>query len=425
MNWASVPRVEFTAEKLPNGLEVVLCPDRRVPLVHVSVHYRVGSSDESPGYSGLAHLFEHLMFQGSANVAKNEHGRLVDEAGGRWNASTSKDRTCYFETLPANQLELALWLEADRMASLRLTEENLENQRQTVIEEKKQSYDNRPYGLASLRFDELAYQNWAYAHPVIGAVEDLMRVTVGDLQAFHRCHYGPGNAVLTVSGSFEPRQAEELIRRHFGPVSDLVTGRGRPTLDEPEQQAERREEIVDPLAPLAAISMGYQMPPLGTPQHAALSVLALVLGEGASSRFYQRFIYDRPWITGLWIGPNRCRGPQLFRIWFQVQQGVAPHEVLAEVDREIEKAREVGVTPEELEKARNQVIHRHVSSLARVARVGEQLAQGASVQGRPDAAWEEVRQTLGVTQEDVRHAAACCLDPRRRTLMVIHPGRKS
>ncbi len=424
MDWASIPRLDFTSGRLANGLEVVLRPDCRVPMVHVSVHYRVGSSDESPGGSGMAHLFEHLMFQGSANVAKNEHGRLVDEAGGRWNASTSKDRTCYFETLPSNQLELGLWLEADRMASLQLTEENLENQRRTVIEEKKQSYDNRPYGAAALRFDELAYRNWAYAHPVIGAVEDLERITVGDLEAFHRRFYGPGNAVLTISGSFAQRSAEELIRRYFEPLPDFPPP-SRPPLDEPEQEEERREEIVDPLAPLPAISMGFQMPPLGSPEHAALTVLALVLGEGASSRFYQRFIYDRPWMTGLWIGPNRFRGPQLFRIWFQVQDGVDPRAVLAEVDGELARVRETRITPVELEKARNQIVHRHVAKLARVGQVGELLAQGASVLGRPEAALEELRRLLEVTAEEVRDAAARCLDFRRRTLMVIYPGRTS
>lgn len=417
-----VPRLDFSVARLSNGLEVVLCPDPRVPLAHVSVHYRVGSSHEDPGASGLAHLFEHLMFQGSANVPKNEHGRLVDQAGGRWNASTSKDRTCYFETVPAHQLELALWLEADRMGSLALTEENLENQRQTVIEEKKQSYDNRPYGPASLRFEELAYANWAYGHPIIGIEEDLARITVEDLASFHSRFYGPANAVLTVAGDFRSDPVEHMIRRHFGGL-DGQKPPAAPALDEPAYSAERREESVDQLAVLPAVSIGFQMPPIGGPEHCALSMLALALGEGASSRLYQRFIYDRPWITGLWIGPNRYRGPQLFRIWFQVQEGADPQEVLSKLDDEIERVRQERLSDLELDKARTQMIHRYVSSLARTAQVGELLAQGASVQGSPDALRQELEQCLEVTPDAIREAAAACLDGGRRTLMLIRPGR--
>ena len=185
---------------MSNGLEVILYRDNRIPLTHVSLHYRVGSSYEKRGESGLAHLFEHMMFEGSENVGKNEHGRLLDAAGGSWNASTSKDRTNYYATVPSNYLDLALWLEADRMRSLLITPENFENQRQTVIEEKKQSYDNRPYGRAHLRFDELAYTNWAYGHPVIGQIEDLQKFTLEQAIDFHRRFYGPGNAVLVVAG---------------------------------------------------------------------------------------------------------------------------------------------------------------------------------------------------------------------------------
>ena len=212
---SKIPLIRFRQEKLKNGLDVILHSDNRVPLVHVTLHYRVGSSYEQPGKSGLAHLFEHMMFQGSENVGKAEHGRQVDSVGGRWNASTSKDRTNYFETVPSNALELALWLEADRMRSLEVTSENFENQRQTVIEEKKQSYDNRPYGAALLRFDDLAYQNWAYAHPIIGSVDDLRKTSVEDAVTFHRSHYGPDNATLVVAGDILEEEALHLCHPPF------------------------------------------------------------------------------------------------------------------------------------------------------------------------------------------------------------------
>ena len=173
MEQFKVPEIRFEQHHLSNGLDVILAPDSRVPLVHLSLYYNVGSSHETKGYSGLAHLFEHLMFQGSGNLGPNEHGVLIDRAGGEWNASTSKDRTHYYETVPSHFLDLVLWLEADRMRSLNISPENFENQRQTVLEEKRESYDNRPYGPAHLRFDEIAYGNWVYSHPIIGSEEDL------------------------------------------------------------------------------------------------------------------------------------------------------------------------------------------------------------------------------------------------------------
>lgn len=419
-----LPKLELTRDELPNGLQVVLCPDRRAPLAHLSVHYRVGASHEEPGLSGLAHLFEHLMFEGSANVGRNEHGRRVDEAGGRWNASTSKDRTNYHQTLPSHQIELALWLESDRMAGLRLTRETLENQRRTVIEEKKQSYDNRPYGPATLRFDELAYSNWAYAHPVIGYVEDLERVSLNDLESFHRRFYGPSNAVLALSGDFAPRQAESLIHKYFAPLTGEPPP-APPSLDEPVPSGPRVEEITDHLAILPAVSLGFQMPPLGSPEHPPLAMLAGILGEGASSRLFQRFVYDLPWMTGLWAGPNRYRGPQQFRIWFQVQAGVDPARVLTGVEQELARVRDERVTPNELDKARNQAMHHFVNRLARTSQVGEMLAQGASVQGDPEAAHQELLRSFDVTADQIRDAAAEFLVPERCTRLVVRPGRPS
>ncbi|HXK61875.1 MAG TPA: pitrilysin family protein, partial [Acidobacteriota bacterium] len=268
--------IEFTEHKLPNGLRVILYRDNRVPLVHVSLHYRVGSSYEQRGRSGLAHLFEHLMFEGSENVAKNEHGRLLDAAGGSWNASTSKDRTNYYSTVPSNYLDLALWLEADRMRSVRITPENFENQRQTVIEEKKQSYDNRPYGRAHLRFDELAYSNWAYGHPIIGEDEDLRQLTLDQALDFYQRFYGPGNAVLVVAGDIHEDEALSRIEHYFSPIPDR-TAPVEPDLSERIQDQEKREVHRDALAVLPAIMLGFHMPEYGTSDFYALSMLSLIL----------------------------------------------------------------------------------------------------------------------------------------------------
>ncbi len=416
-----VPDIEFREHTLDNGLQLLVHHQARVPLTHVSVHYRVGSSYEKPGFSGLAHLFEHLMFQGSENVGKNEHGRYIDHAGGQWNATTSKDRTNYYETVPSHYLELALWLEADRMQSLNVSLENFENQRQTVIEEKKQSYDNRPYGLATLRFEELAYENWAYAHPIIGVIEDLERYTLEDAVDFHRTFYGPGNAILVLAGDLSEIDGLEKVQKYFG---DMIshTQRHSPSLEEPRQTAEKVETIQDPLAVLPAVYMAYHMPELGSPEYFALSVLALVLSHGESSRFYRQFIYDNNWITNFSVGPNQNKGPELFYIWFQIQNEIEVDQVVRAVEEELELLREKPVSQAELEKARNQIAYRFVGRLTRISRIAELLAHYALFFGDAGRINSDLDRYLEVTQEDILQAAQNVFRPENRTLMVVEPG---
>ena len=424
MTRSRVPRIEFDEHRLANGLRVILQQNRRTPLVHVGLHYGIGSSFETRGLSGFAHLFEHMMFQGSANVGKNEHGRYVDEAGGKWNASTNKDRTNYYETLPSNYLELALWLEADRMASLQVTEENFENQRQTVIEEKKQSYDNRPYGLSYLRFDELAYRNWAYAHPIIGSVEDLQNSTLQDAQEFHSTYYGPGNATLVVAGDIDPDSGLSAVNEYFGPIDDNTQAR-EPDLEEPPQTEERYEVVEDPLAVLPAVAIGYHIPGLKSREYYAFTMLALILADGDSSRFYQRFVYENNWITGLFAGPNQYKGPQLFRIWFQIQSEIAPETLTNAVDKELEQIAQQGVTDLELEKAQNQVTHRFVSRLSTVYQVGELLAHYTSYFDDPGLVNTQIQQYYEISKEEIVEAAKTFLTPQNRTTILTLPRSQS
>ena len=416
-----IPPIEFEEHHLENGLQVLLHRDTRVPLVHLSIHYRVGSSYERPGLSGFAHLFEHMMFQGSENVAKNEHGNYIDNAGGRWNATTSKDRTNYYETVPSQYLELALWLESDRMRSLNVTQESFENQRQTVIEEKKQSYDNRPYGLASLRFEQLAYQNWAYAHPIIGAVEDLQNSTLEDAAKFHQTYYGPGNATLVLSGDTGEGAALKKVQQYFGAICDR-THPEVPDLAEPEQTAEKVDKMKDPLAVLPAAYAGYHMPALGSPEFYAMSVLGFVLSHGESSRLYRKLIYHNNWVSGLSVGPNQYKGPQLFFIWFQVQSAVKVDEVLQAVDQELEVVREEKIPVAEIEKAKTQITFHFVAQMAKVARIGELLAHYALFFGDPHRINQELDRYLAVTQDDILQAAQQVFRPQNRTLILVEPG---
>ena len=218
---ADIAPLKFEQYTMPNGLRVVLAPDTQkgaAPVIAVNVTYDVGSRDEKPGKSGFAHLFEHMMFQGSENVGRGEHIYLINANGGQMNGSTSVDRTNYYESLPANQLEMALFLEADRMRSLDVSQENLDNQRSVVQEEKRQSYDNRPYGRVQETVSDLLYTNFAYKHTTIGSMEDLNSATIEHVRAFFKTYYVPGNAVLTVTGRFDPGDAKALIAKHFGPI---------------------------------------------------------------------------------------------------------------------------------------------------------------------------------------------------------------
>ncbi len=416
----TTPPVEFSRRRLDNGLRVILHSDRRMPLVHVTVHYRVGSSYETPRNSGFAHLFEHLMFQGSANVPKNEHGRLVDAAGGRWNATTSKDRTNYFQTLPSNHLSLALWLEADRMRSLRITEENFENQRQTVLEEKKQSYDNRPYGKAFLRFDEIAYDNWAYGHPVIGSEEDLVAAKLGDVEAFHRKHYRPGNATLVVAGDIEPESAFEEIAMRFESIPN-GSPPPPPDLTEPARDAPRREDVADRLAVLPGLLVGYPMPELGTPDSYALSLLGLALTAGESSILRRLMVYEKNWVTGISSGPNGYRGPQMFTVWTQVQAGVDSEDALKTVIERLEGLAAEPLAEEDLEKSRHQALFRLMEGRKTISGIGENLARMDVFFDDPERINRESERYLRVGAGDIQEAARRVFRPSNRHVLRILP----
>src|SRR5687768_17903678 len=249
-------RVDFTDVTLANGLRVQLVEDHGTPVIAVNVAYDVGSRNERPGLTGFAHLFEHMMFKGSQNVGDGEHFYQVFTNGGSMNGTTSADITLYFESLPANQLELALFLEADRMRSLEITQAKLDNQRQAVQEERRMRIDNQPYGRSYERFDEVFYDKFGYKHSTIGSMEDLNAASVKDVAEFFRIYYAPNNAILSVAGDFKRDDALALIRKYF---EDVPRQPAPPPVDliDPEQTAERRETLTDPLARAPQIMIGY------------------------------------------------------------------------------------------------------------------------------------------------------------------------
>ena len=305
------PIEQFT---LPNGLRVILNQDQAVPVVSVAVYYDVGSRNERHGRTGFAHLFEHMMFQGSENVPKAAHFQYIFNAGGTMNGTTSTERTNYFETLPANHLPLALWLESDRMRSLKVTQENLDNQRNAVQEEKRLRYDNQPYVNAFLRINELIFNNPANAHSTIGSMEDLDDATINDVREFFRIFYAPNNAVLSVAGDFEGSEARSLIEKYF---SDIPRQPDPPAVDvsETDEVAVREEIFLDKLAPAPAFVLGWKIPARRTPEFYAISLAGELLFEGDSSRLYQKLVKGDESVVSIQGGLDERRGPSALYVF--------------------------------------------------------------------------------------------------------------
>ena len=329
---APVGKIQFSDTKLKNGLRVIISEDHSAPLFSIVVNYNVGSRDERKGRTGFAHLFEHMMFKGSENVGQNEHPYLTFMNGGDMNATTSKDRTMYYETLPANQLDLALFLEADRMRSLAITKENLDNQINAVQEERRLGVDNQPYGKTSEARDELAYENFAYEHSVIGSMADLSAASVADVAAFFKTYYAPNNAVVAIVGDVDTKATLAKMEKFFGGIARQPAP---PTVDmtEPAQEAERRLTLEDPLARLSRIDMAYKIPSGSSPDSDVLSVLGSILSSGRSSRFYESIVRQKQLATTANAGAGETRGPGLFGIVAMA----APGKTLPDVEAGIEE----------------------------------------------------------------------------------------
>src|ERR1043166_1178127 len=286
------PHVDVKETRLANGLRVITVEDLSAYVIAIDITYQVGSRNERQGRTGFAHLFEHMMFKGSENVGTGEHFYLVFNNGGNMNGTTNEDRTTYFEALPANQLDLALFLEADRMRSLVINKANLDNQRNAVQEERRLGVDNQPYGQSSEEQQGLIYDNFAYKHTVIGSMDDLNAASVEDVAAFFKTYYAPNNAVLAVVGDFKAADAIKKIKQYF---ESIPRQPDPPAVDmtEPEQKAERRASVDDGLARLAQVDLAFKAVPGNTPDFYALQVLSAALQSGQSSRLYQALVRDK------------------------------------------------------------------------------------------------------------------------------------
>jgi predicted Zn-dependent peptidase len=417
---AMAQTVKFTDHKLKNGLRVILSEDHSAPTYSISVTYNVGSRDERDGRTGFAHLFEHMMFQGSENVGKGEHFVLIENNGGGLNGSTNSDRTEYHETLPANQLDLGLFLEADRMKSLAITQANLDNQRETVKEERRQRYDNQPYGLTFDTLFETAYDNFAYKHSTIGSMDDLNAATTKDVSQFFKTYYAPNNAVLVLVGDFKSSEALAKVEKYFGGISSQPAPPA-PDMSESKQTAERRKTLEDPLAQLTRIDMGWKIPPGNTPDFYAMFVLGEILSTGQSSRFYQTLVRDKQVAVQEGAGPDERRGPSLFVVDLVVTPGKDPKEVEKLVYAELERVKNEGVTDAEIQKVRMEVKRGKVEQLEGTLFRAGQLGANAVFYGDPNVINTGNDKLMAVTKDQIQRAARTYLTDANRTVVTTVP----
>ncbi len=412
--------VAFKEFNLKNGLRVILAEDHSAPTYSICVTYNVGSRDERPGRTGFAHLFEHMLFQGSANVGKGEHLILVQNNGGSANGTTSADRTNYFETLPANQLELGIFLEADRMRAPSITQANFDNQRLTVQEERRQSYDNRPYGRTYETVIDTAYDNFAYKHSTIGSMDDLNSATAEDAAAFFRSYYAPNNAVLSLVGDFKSETALALIKKYF---ESIPAQPPPPALDvsEPTQNAERRRTIEDAFAQAPRIDIVYKIPPGNTADWYALAMLGQVLSSGVSSRLYQKLVKEKELALGVSAGPDERRGPSLF--WFTIN--ARPGTDLAALEKllyeEVARVQNEAVADAELDKVRMQLKRQRAQQLYSSRSRANTLGRYAVYYDDPQLINSVWRKYEKVTKADLQRAARAYFSESNRTVVTTLP----
>jgi len=417
--------IPFEEYRLGNGLHVILAPDPASTAVAVNLWYDVGSRHERPGRSGFAHLFEHLMFQGSETVAAGEHAQFVERAGGTLNASITEDRTNYFQTVPPERMNLALWLEADRMRSLRITEENMRREIEVVKEERRLRFDNAPYGTTQLEAYYYApYDSgscFAYGHSVIGSIEDLDAAELPDVQDFFNRFYRPNNATLTLVGAFEPEVARSLIDEYFGSIPD-----GEPP---PEVECENpfahlpvEMDVPDPNAILPAVFISYGAVATSHPDAAALEVLGEILGSGQSSRLYRRLVREDQIALQVGAFANLRRGPGIFNVLAIANDGVESVELLRVLDEEVGLVIREGVRIAEVERARNRVEAGAIFGRQTVMGRAEALQSANHFHGSPTAVAGSIAQIRAVTPDDVRRVAETYLRADNRAVIHTVPG---
>lgn len=419
--------IPIRAYTLANGLRVTLSEDHTAPIVAVNLWYHVGSANERPGRTGFAHLFEHMLFQGSENVGPNEHFELIQRAGGTLNGSTWLDRTNYFETVPSHHLALVLWLEADRMANLlpALTEEKFNTQRAVVKNERRWSVDNRPYGTWWERLPALVFPDaHPFHHSLIGSMEDLDAATVDDVAEFFRTYYRPDNAVLSVVGDFSEANARELIDRYFGPTPRGAPKPPLPPMDLPPTLDGWLRETVEDNVPASRLFLAFRIPPFGSPMWYPAAVCAAILGLRRGCRLHRALVREREVASDVSAFTyDLTKGSDLLVLDVTARPGIEGDALEREVVREVDRLVSDGVSDAEVQRALAQVETELVAGLESAQLRADRLSMFATYFGDPARISAEPARYRAVTADAVRTFAAAHLHERNRASLLFVPAR--
>jgi zinc protease len=414
------PKLDYQITTLSNGLRVILSEDHSTPIVHVSVWYHVGSRDEKPGRTGFAHLFEHMMFKGSKNVQPESHTSIIASYGGRSNAYTQEDATVFWETLPSQYLPLALWMEADRMATLRVDRDAFEKEREVVKEERRLRVDNQPYGrLNEILFDH-AFTTHPYKHATIGSMKDLEAASLQDVRDFHDTYYVPENAVVTIVGDFDSAQAMQLVQQYFGRVPKATRPVPRDIPKEPEQTQERRATIQEEW-PLPAVVIAYHVVYDGHPDSYPLHLTSKILFDGESARMTRDLVYDKRIAVAAFGSANILQDPNLFYAVAIAPAGQSLQAVEREMLAQFDNLKTDGVTAHELERAKNQFMRDYIIGRETDEQKALHLAHAAVIHNDIRTADAEIDVFLNLATTDIQRVAKTYFIEQNRTVLYILP----
>lgn len=415
--------IPFKVFKLKNGLTLILSEDHTAPTFSIAVVYNVGSRDEKAGRTGFAHLFEHMMFEGSENAVKGEHSALIAQNGGSLNGTTDNDRTLYYESLPANQLDLGLFLEADRMGKLSVNQANLDNQRNAVQEERRLRVDNQPYGKTFEAVDDLAFDTFAYKHSVIGSMDDLNAASLADVQDFFKRYYAPNNATIAIVGDFKTDEALAKAKKYF----EAIPGQPappRPDVSQPEQKAERRKQLEDQFAQFPRIDIVYRIPAGDSPDYYPLSVLGRILSAGQSSRLYQKLVKESEVAASTSASADQRPGPSLFNINATVRPGKELPAVEKMVYDEVAKLQTTPVEDWEMDKVHMILRRSQVAGAQSTLNRAANLADTYVEYGDANLVNTEFQKLAAVTKADIMRVAKKYLVETNRSVVITMPKAK-
>jgi predicted Zn-dependent peptidase len=416
----TLPQSTIRTLTLPNGLQACLVEDHQAPVIDVQVWYHVGSKNEVPGRTGFAHLFEHLMFQGTTNIGPEQFSDYIIRSGGIDNAYTTEDSTVFWETTPSSQLPVVLWLEADRMRHLDITETVFSNEREVVEEERRLRFDNPPYGTVVETLYQHAYSVHPYQHMTIGSMRDIDNARLEDIRDFYDTYYVPNNATVVIVGDMDLLEAESMIRKYFGPLERGARLPASRIQQEPPQTAKRVVKLALNVA-LPAFIEGYHMPADGTADAYPLRLASNILSEGESSRIYRRLVYDKQIALEAQSSGNFTEDPNLFFVFAVLNQGHTPAEGEAEVEAELTRLKTQTVSNDELQKAKNEILRDFILSRQTLQTRGEELGYAAVILKDSNLVNTELARFLAVTPADIQRVAQKFFVAENMTLVEVYP----